>query len=311
MNLDIQTAVNVAVFFVLAGVVISIFVGVQTIRAGQKLLFFRKRRDLMVRGWRLIFLAVFLAAIAFALSRYAEPVVYQVFPPSPTITITPTVTSTATVTVTPTITMTPTITPTISITPSPYIPTGIFLKFTSVVTPNPDAVFSRPVFAKEISKDNQPVSPQVEFANPVGKIFGAYSFDKMNSRSQWTALWVRSKDQQVLCVESGPWLGSTGGYGYSECAPPADQWLPGDYEMQIFVGIQWKGTGRFKVVGNPPPPPSATGTSTPSRTPLPTSTITLTPTPSLTPTPFPPTWTPIPSDTRWPSQTPTVASSNP
>jgi hypothetical protein len=127
----------------------------------------------------------------------------------------------------------------------------------------------------------------------------------MKAGSQWTALWVRSADKEILCIETGAWLGSTGGFGYSECSPAPDKWLAGDYEMQIFVGTEFKVLGRLKVVGNPPPPPTATATSTATHTATGTATITLTPTPSITPTPFPPTWTPIPSDTRWPSQTPT------
>jgi hypothetical protein len=315
MNLDISTGVQTAVFLTLAGVVISLIVGIRTIQAGNKLLFFRKRRDLVTRGWRLIFVAIFFGGIAFVLNRFAEPLVYRIFPPSPTVTTTPTITLTPTVTLTLTITETASITPTISITPTPHIPTDIFVQFTSVVTPNPAAVFSKPVFSKEIDKKFQPVDPATEFTNPVGKLFATFSYDKMTDRAQWTAMWVRLSDNSVICFESIPWDGGTGGYGYTQCSPGADKWLAGDYEVQVFVGTEFKVKAPFIITGNPPTatvtlsPTRPTSTPTSSITPSPTLTRTATvpsstPTPSYTPTSLPPSWTPIPSITRLPTLTP-------
>ena len=79
MNLDISTGVQTAFFIALAAVVISLIIGIRTIQAGNKLLFFRKRRDLVVRGWRMIGFSVFLGGLAFLINRYAEPVAYQIF----------------------------------------------------------------------------------------------------------------------------------------------------------------------------------------------------------------------------------------
>lgn len=315
MNLDISTGVQAAFFITLAGVVISLIIGIRTIQAGNKLLFFRKRRNLVVRGWRLVFTAVLLGGVAIFLNRFAEPVVYSIFPPSPTVTNTPTITETPTLTLTSTITETPTITPTISITPTPYIPTDIYVQFTSVVTPNPAAIFSKPQISKEVDKKFQPVDPASEFANPLNTLFATFSYDKMTDRAQWTALWVRLADNKVICVESIPWDGGTGGYGYTQCAPGPDQWTAGDYEVQLFVGVEFKVKVLFTVTGNPPTatitltPTRPTSTVTPSITPSPTFTRTATvpsstPTASNTPTPLPPTWTPIPSITRLPTLTP-------
>src|SRR5512146_2322195 len=166
MNLDISTGVQTAFFLTLAGVVICLIIGYRTIRAGNRLMFFRKRRNLVMRGWRLLIVAGFLGVFAFLLNRFAEPVVYQIFPPSPTVTLTSTVTETPTITLTSTISPTPTITPTISITPTPFVPTEVFVQYTSVVTPNPDAVFSKPQIAKELDKDHLPVDPSTTFENP-------------------------------------------------------------------------------------------------------------------------------------------------
>ncbi len=110
-----------------------------------------------MRGWRNIVLAVILAAVAFSLNRYAEPAIYRVFPPSPTITTSPTITQTPTITLTPTISLTPTITTTPMFSPTPMLPTQYLEKFTAQVTPSTDAVFSSLQFAarsKEIYRLN-------------------------------------------------------------------------------------------------------------------------------------------------------------
>jgi hypothetical protein len=324
-DLDISTAVQAAFVFSILGVLITFLMGIRSYRAGRKLTFFRKRMVLIERGYRLIAFSFLLAGLAFFLNRYAEPAVYTIYPPSPTITETATVTQTSTITLTSTITPTATITPTLSITPTPYIPTDIYLQFTSVVTPNPQAIFSKPQVAREINKDRLAVDPASEFANPVGKLYAAFSYDKMTDKAQWTALWMRLADKKVVCFESSPWTGSTGGYGYSECAPSSEQWMAGDYEISLFAGTTFKVSTYFKITGSPPTP---VGTLTPTRplttmTPTPppgtiapsntvTPSITVTPplpsiTPSFTNSPVPPlpTWTPWPTDTRWPSMTPT------
>jgi hypothetical protein len=340
MNLDIHTGVLTAFLIVLAGALLSFWLGIQMIRSGRRLMFFRKRRDLMVRGWRLLLSAFLLAVVAFALNRFAEPVAYSVFPPSPTVTITPTISLTPTISETPTITETPTETETPAISPTPLLPAEILAKFSSTTTPNPSSVFSPLQFSKEIDENNQPKDPATEFKNPVGKLIATFSYDKMVSGSQWTAVWYRITDHAIICFETKPWDASTGGYGFTECAPSSDQWKPGEYEVQLFVGQVWNNSGRFLVTGAPPPPtgtpsptrtppatstPRPTATITPTRTDTPTKgpsptltpslspTITLTRTPSLTPTitntrpptsTVKPSWTPKVTDTRWPSPTP-------
>ena len=122
------------------------------------------------------------------------------------------------------------------------------VQFTSVVTPNAAAIFSPLQFSQKIDK-NLPVKPAVTFANPVGRLYGAFSYDKMNNGAQWSALWYRLADHVLICTETKPWDGGTGGYGYTECNPSSEQWQPGDYEVQIFVGVNWENSGRFSVTG--------------------------------------------------------------
>jgi hypothetical protein len=297
MNLDITTAVNTAFIIFVLWALLNIWLGYRSIRAGQRLLFFRKRQHLIIRGQRMIFFSILLGGVAFMINRYAEPVIYEVFPPSATPTLTPTVTVTPTITPTATITATPTITPTTSITPTPFIPTEVFAQFTATVTANPNSIFSRPQFSREINQKNfQPIEVANQFANPVVKLYATFSFDKMNNGAQWTAMWVRISDNRILCVETEPWKAGTGGYAYSLCQPSPDKWLAGDYEFHMFTGTEYRITSRFSITGNPP---TATATISPTATITPS----LTPTLTFTPSPPPPTWTPIPTATVAPTST--------
>jgi hypothetical protein len=153
-------------------------------------------------------------------------------------------------------------------------------------------VFSPIVFATEIDENFQPVNPAVEFSNPLTKIYGTYSYNFMDNGVQWTELWYRG--DTLLKAETGHWEGGTGGYGVLVLELPSEEWLPGEYQVQCFVGSQWILSGYFTVVGNPP-----TATFTPSPT------FTLTPTPTPTPTrTATPTRTSVPSNTPKPSVTP-------
>ena len=91
MNLDIKTAVVALIVMAALGGLILFLGGLRTIRTGQKLPFFRKRQDLLARGWRSVFMAVLLVVFAVVIGRFGEPAAYKVFPPSPTITQTPTI----------------------------------------------------------------------------------------------------------------------------------------------------------------------------------------------------------------------------
>jgi hypothetical protein len=306
MNLDIQTGILTAALLAALGVLLAFLAGINAIRAGNRLMYFRKRRDLVVRGWRLIFLAVVLLVLAFSIFRFGEPVAYRFFPPSPTPTLTPTITQTATITLTPTISLTPTITNTPSVTDTPSMPIALEAQFLSTITPNPTVIFSTLVFGTELDENFQPVDPAEEFANPVKKMYAVFSYDQMTIGAQWSALWYRG--QELVCFETLPWNGGTGGFGYTECTVPTGGWLPAEYEVQLFIGTLWKQSGRFIISGNPP---TATPSITPSRTLAPTATIaptatrpSATPVPTLTPSNTPTvTRTPTSTNTRRPTDT--------
>ena len=303
--MDIRTFVNTAVLLMGVGVVVALLMGWRAIRDGRRINFYRIRQQRIARGWRLFGLAILLVLAAFALLRFGEPAAYEVFPPSPTVTSTPTITLTPTISLTPTITLTPTLTltpaesytPTITMTP--FIPAVIVAGFSSTVTPNPDALFSPLQFTEAIDNDYRPVRPATVFENPLKRIYAVFSYDNMTPGAQWTALWYR--DGQLVHAETKPWDGQTGGYGFTDFAPSPEKWLPGTYQVQIFVGIDWKVVGQFLVEGFPP---SVTPTRSPTITRTPTATRAWTNTPIPTSTQWP-TLTPSPVDTHWPTQTPT------
>jgi len=321
--MDIKAGIQTAIVIVILGVLLALWVGAQSIRSGSKLSYYRLRQERIAQGWSLIILALFLAGAAWWLGNFGESVAYQYYPPSPTPSLTPGITLTPTITLTPSISPTPTIsnTPAVSntptITPTPFVPAAVASKFTSLITPNPDAIFSPLVFARSMELTSyQPVDPATTFKNPIKSLVVFYNYDKMIPGVQWTALWYRGGT--LIHYDTALWQGTTGGYDYTEWAPDPSEWLPGDYEVQLFVGMDWKMSGGFTVLGQAPTPrpspqPSATITPTPTPKPPPTAVMSPTPFPTLTPIPSntrPPTstpkpsLTPLPTDTSWPSATP-------
>jgi hypothetical protein len=305
MSLDFRTFTTTAVFLLIVGAILFFIFGVRTIREGSRTRFFRIRQKKIASGWWMIFIALLFGIGTFFVGRYIEPVAYRYFPPSPTLSLTPTITQTPTISLTPTITLTPSITntPAVTDTPTPtstpFVPPAIEASFASVVTPNPDAIFSPLQFAQSIDNNYQPINPSTVYKNPIRRMYAIFSYDKMTPGVQWTALWYR--DGELVHYETKPWDGELGGYGYTDWQPSPDKWQPGNYQVIIFVGTEWKVVGTFIVEGQPP-------TASPTRFPTYTSTATSTRTSTRTKIPTStraPTLTRVPTKTKQPTFTPT------
>jgi hypothetical protein len=266
-----------AILLVFFGLV-SIWGSIRTMQAARKLTFYRLRRQRNSGAWRLIGLGVLLILAAVCLPLYGEPIAYQYFPPSPTVTLTPSltlvpsITLTASITLTPSVTLTPARSETPTGTPTPFLPLPIIAVFQSSVTPNPNAAFSPLRFSTQLNYP--PSQTDTLFQNPVGHLYGVFSYDKMTVGAQWTAIWYR--DGVQVNLDTHPWncaACGTGGWGETDWNPPPYEWLAGNYEVRIFVGEDYKTNGRFIVRGNPPPSPvpslapalipTASATSTP------------------------------------------------
>lgn len=271
MNLDISTTIKVVLGLIAIGIFFSLVMAVKSISAGRKLNFYQKRQTLIYQGWRMVLLAVVLVVIGLFVVKVGEPVVYKVFPPSPTITLTPTVTLTPTITLTPSQTYTPTVTQTLDKTYTPGIPSEVMATIQTPIGVDTTAIFSIVTFATS-TKDGVVVDTQTIFTPPITHMYGGFSYDRMSAGVQWTAVWLYGN--QVICSETKPWTYSQGGYGYTDCELPASSWKPGEYEVQIFVGTTWKNSGRFTIKGE-----GEELTQT-AATPLPTLLPTDTPTPA-------------------------------
>jgi type VI secretion system secreted protein VgrG len=309
LQIDIHSTVLTASIIIGVFGILTLIIGIRHLLKSRKIPFYGKRHDRMVRGWRLIVLALLLFPLIYVIFNFSEPVIYQYFEPSPTLTLTPTITMTPSITLSPTITLTPTITDTPSITSTPSMPSEIEEDFESEITASEDALFSAIQFSRRLGEDLQPIDSAVEFENPVGHLYGTFSYNNMTDGVQWSALWYRG--EELVYYESTLWEGGTGGYGYTDWNPSSDQWQPGIYEVQIFVGSTWKVSGFFTVIGEPPTP---TITNTPTQTPTPTQTQTKTGTSTATSTLWPTatsttsltptaTRTPRPTDTQQPTPT--------
>lgn len=262
-GLTIDQTVDLINILLVAGVLFAAGLGWTEISRARQLPFFLLRRERISRGWRILLLSALLGASAVVVRLFGRPAAYIIVQPTPSTTPTATRTSTPTITNTPTITLTPSISPTSTITgtptptATPHIPDAIAVLFSETITPNPEAVFSPVEVSDRIDSINRAIDPGISWANPLQTLYGAFTYDFLEDGVRWTALWYL--EDQVICVESEPWIGGTGGYGYTECLP-ADGWTPGDYEIQLFLGEQWKVSTVFSVAGDPV-------TSTPTITP--------------------------------------------
>lgn len=282
MNLDIETTVR-TVFILLLALAAGLFAfALRAFREAGRLRFFLKKRALLGRAWQFVFFAVLVVVVAILINGYAEPATYKFFQPSPTPTLTATITTTPTITLTPTVTNTATITPTLEFTETPELPVVISEGFTSEITPNPNAVFSELSISRRLTGEYLPIDPADTFPNPIDELYGSFSYDSMSVGSQWTALWFR--EGELVCYETIPWNGASGGFGFTECLIPTEDWLPGDYEIQIYVGETWEASGSFTITGSAPTP-TFTPTFTVTLSPTITTTPTLTTTPTMTLTP--------------------------
>ena len=300
--MDIRAGIIAAIVLSVIGAFFVFRSGYRTWMSARRLTFYRIRRQRERAGMFTVFISLLILGFGYALYRYGEPVAYSFFPPSPTITVTPSTTLSPTITLSPTLTLIPTITNTPSttdtatITPTPFIPPVIEVLFESDVTPNPSAIFSLPQFTRNCTDFNN-FTAETVFQNPINYMCAVFTYDQMTPGAQWTALWYR--DGELVHYETIPWNGETGGFGFTEWEAPASEWLPGTYEVQIFVGLEWKVIGRFLVEGDAPtavPTMTPSITPTPSKTPTPTSTGTETLTPTATRTNIP-TLTPLPTNT--------------
>ncbi len=261
--MDIRAGVIAFALFAVVAAYFSIRAAIKTMQTARKLSFYSLRKRQNATAWRLFFLAVFLVGFAYWLPFYGEPMIYVYFPPSPTpsltptITMTPTITLTSTITVPPTLTLTPSVSDTPTLTLTPFLPIAIEALFEGPVTPNPEALFTAIQFSTEFDGVNA-VDPKTVFELPITTMYGGFDYNNTLPGVQWTALWYRNA--QLVCYETKPWDGGTGGIGgYSECSNPIDGWQAGEYEVQIFMGYEWKVVGRFRVL-NSLTTPSVTGT---------------------------------------------------
>ncbi len=254
MTIDQFVFVAMAAFIMIG--LAAMVAGGMEIRSARGLRYFLLRRSRIANGWRLLVLGAAALLIGLLTTRFGRQVAYRIVPPtasitpSPTITLTPSATPSPTITQTPTITPTGTITPTPTMTGTPELPQEILLLVRSTEQPPADAAFSPPVFSQQISRENQPVRPQEDFQLTSGKLYATFTYNNLVDGMRWTAIWYLGSE--VICLETLPWDGGTGGYGYTECEP--ETWKEGEYEVRIFFGEDWMTSSRFEVIKPTPTP---------------------------------------------------------
>ena len=229
---------------------IFLWLGWRRLRRAQKVPFFGLRQQRIREGWRLILLGFALGFFGLVTRLFGSQAAAVIITPIPSDTPKPSETPTPTLTLTPSITPTASISPTASVTPTPSvtatpaIPEGLTVLFRETVTPRPEAAFSSIEMSRRLDILNRAIGPAIDFENPIDILYGAFTYNFLDDGVRWTAIWYLNS--QIVCSETKPWDGGTGGYGYTECRPE-NGWLPGEYEIQMFLGTKWIVSSRFSV----------------------------------------------------------------
>jgi hypothetical protein len=228
-----------------------LYMGWRELQSAKLLPFYQVRRRRVARGWRFIIIGIAIALIAVTVQVFGQTVTDRLVPALSTsdddsATRVSTEDATATVTRTPEDTATPSITPSPTERGTPMLPNGLAESFTESVTPDSQAVFGQIDVATEIIYPARPGEEEFEWVE--GTLYGLFSYDFLETGVRWTAVWMW--ENEVICVESKPWDGGRGGWGYTECEP--DQWPPGEYYIDMFLGEEWWIGVEFTVLESAP-----------------------------------------------------------
>jgi len=273
--MDLFSRTNLLIFVLVAVSFFLLLSGVRALRLGSRTIYFRHRRQRVLAGWWMTGASLLLAVIALLLYRARIPIL------APEPTVTAVIVSPVVVTPSRTPTSTPrpgrTMTATATSTATPHLPISLEIMVVSSVTPQSSAVISNIRFSEALD-DNYPIGNRFEFTNPILRMYASFAYSHMTYGAQFTVLWFRNGE--LVFFESGPWKSGGRGGASVKWEPALQEWHQGEYEVQFFVGTQWKATGRFTLRGNPPtptftptssptwtssPPPSATPSATPTR----------------------------------------------
>jgi type VI secretion system secreted protein VgrG len=239
--------VQIIVYVLIGGMAFALFMGWRELQSAKLLPFYQVRRNRIARGWRFIIIGVAVALVAISTQILGVGTLKRLAPgpvvsPVEQTDLEVTERLTATVTRTPEDTATPSITPSPTERGTPALPEGLADSFNESVTPDSRAVFGPIDVATEIFYPAQP--GEEEFESVEGPLYGLFSYDFLEEGVRWTAVWIW--ENAVICVESKPWDGGRGGWGYTECEP--DRWEPGEYFIDMFLGQEWWISVEFTVL---------------------------------------------------------------
>jgi len=223
---------------------------------------FSERRRQMVAAWQQIFYGVVVLLIAAAVLFIGPPAIALVVPPTATPLLSPTPSNTPGPS--PTVTLTPTATetrpPTDTPPPTTPAPTGPPTLPVDLITPPAGTLTVTPpangVIANlRVSRVNDCASTQGSgdfFDTQPRALYALFDYNNWQRDAQWTYVWRR--DEAIVSVVSALWDGSTGGCGYAEYDGGGAEWVPGVYQVQIFLGTMYMDQATFTISDSTPTP---------------------------------------------------------
>lgn len=265
MLFSTETTIRWVTALLLISAVLALLSGaLALVHARRQTLYFRLRRQAALGGMRRLMFGVGMLVLAGTVAVYGQPAVEVFLPPTPiaspistftptlTVTLTPTQTPLPSDTLPPTETLSPSATLTPSLTPTPTVsgtpgfprvyitlPAG-----TITVTPPAGAVIAN----ARVGRFNDCVSERgvaTTFTPNPKPLYVLFDYDGWLPGVRWSNVWTRAGE--VIYTETLLWDGSTGGCGFAEYDHGGQEWMEGNYEVQIFVGDQWVGSTQFTI----------------------------------------------------------------
>jgi hypothetical protein len=133
-------------------------------------------------------------------------------------------------------------------TPTPVrtLPAAILTPVTPLATPLPGAHFGPVTMASSISDSGFPLVITDTYRTGSFRIYAVFTAVDLAPGVAWSYAWVR--DGTPLVGETALWKATTPELPLYRYYMPADGWLPGNYEFQLFIGDRPVSVGTFRVL---------------------------------------------------------------
>jgi hypothetical protein len=133
----------------------------------------------------------------------------------------------------------------LTVTPARMLPTGFLTPVKALSTPLPDAHFGKIVLASAISGEGYPTVITDTYRTGRFTIYAVFTYTHMSPGVAWGQVWLRGTTP--VRGELALWSLKSDGHAYV-FINPTEGWLPGDYEVQLYIDRRIEQFAGFRVL---------------------------------------------------------------